>query len=340
MFKLTIIVPIYNVEKYILDCIQSIIKQIDDSIEVICIDDGSTDDSIKLLKTYLDQIPKSISKNIKILQQENLGVSSARNLGIAHAKGMYITFLDSDDILLNSYSKEIKPALLSNADIITFGYQNLSENLKPTAQYFIPNLFDNNENYQASNQNILIQLFNYNRWFSGIRLYKANLFKEINFPDLTHYEDAATIPCVIIKAKSFYNINKPLYGYRIRSSSATNSKKSYNIDRSLNCLEQLLPTFIEQAKIYPIFIIPLMHFFYIYLYQSTRFKNKKTAKTNWKKFSFKIQEMANLAPLIKNEHNRTLYHCLKFGFYGFYLSKFISRLLRSAKKRLGQPYHQ
>ena len=54
MFKLTIIVPIYNVEKYILDCIQSIIKQIDDSIEVICIDDGSTDDSIKLLKTYLD----------------------------------------------------------------------------------------------------------------------------------------------------------------------------------------------------------------------------------------------------------------------------------------------
>src|SRR5690606_14758396 len=340
MFSLTIIIPIYNVEQYIIDCIQSIIHQLDDRIEVLCIDDGSTDHSIEVLKDYLNQQSKSLVKNIRILQQENSGVSSARNLGISHAKGTYLTFLDSDDVLLGTYFKEINLALLSNVDVITFGYKNLSEDLKTSTHQFIPHLLNEQINSPHSNQNALIKIFNYNRWFSGIHVYKASLFKNIKFPKLTHYEDAATIPNVMIKATSFYTIDKPLYGYRIRSSSATNSKQASNIDKSLICLEQLIPILIEKTKVQAIFIIPLMHFFYIYIYQSTKFKNKQTAKLNWNKFSKQIQQLPFSRTLIKNEHNRILYHCLNLGLHGYYVSKLISRLLRSIKKRLGKPYHQ
>ncbi|WP_216938278.1 MULTISPECIES: glycosyltransferase [unclassified Acinetobacter] len=340
MLNLTIIIPIYNVEKYIIDCIQSIIHHLDDRIEVLCIDDGSTDQSIDILKDYLNQQPEALVKNIRIFQQKNSGVSAARNLGISHAQGTYLTFLDPDDVLLDAYFKDINLALLSNADVITFGYKKLSEDLKPSTQQFIPHLLNEKINGLQSNQNALIEIFNYNRWFSGIHVYKTSLFKDIKFPKLTHYEDAATIPNVMLKATSFYTIHKALYGYRIRSSSATNFKQASNIDKSLTCLEQLIPIFIEKTKVQAIFIIPLMHFFYIYIYQSTKFKNKQTAKLNWKKFSHQIQQLPLSGTLIKNEHNRILYHCLNLGLHGYYVSKLISRLLRSLKKRLGKPYHQ
>lgn len=340
MFSLTIIIPIYNVEQYIIDCIQSIIHQLDDRIEVLCIDDGSTDHSIEVLKDYLNQQSKSLVKNIRILQQKNSGVSSARNLGISHAKGTYLTFLDSDDILLGTYFEEINLALLSNVDVITFGYKSLSEDLKLSTHQFIPHLSNGQINDLHNNQNALIEIFNYNRWFSGIHVYKASLFKDIKFPKLTHYEDAATIPDVMIKATSFYTIDKPLYGYRIRLNSATNSRQPSNIDKSLICLEQLIPILIEKTKIHPIFIIPLTHFFYIYIYQSTKFKNKQTTKLNWKKFSNQIRKLPVSSTLIKNEYNRSLYHCLNLGLYGYHISKFVSRLLRSVNKRLGKPYHQ
>ncbi|WP_168525541.1 glycosyltransferase family 2 protein [Acinetobacter sp. A3] len=335
MFNLTIIIPIYNVEKYILDCIQSVITQLTDDIEVICVDDGSTDHSINVLCTYLKQQPQTHINNIKILQQQNAGVAAARNLGIAHAQGKYLTFLDSDDVLMPYYAKEVQAALVSDSDVISFGYQNLSEDLTPSKHQFIPRLVQSPCS-EHNQQQALFELFNANRWFSGIHLYKATLFQGIQFPKLSHYEDAATIPDVIIKAKSFYAISRPLYGYRIRSGSATNSTQPHNINRSLQCLEQLIPTLIEKTKRHAIFIIPLMHFFYIYMYQSTKFKNKQIAKSNWNKFSGSIQQLSCSVTWIQNEHNRILYHCLNLGLYGFYLSKLMSRLLRSIKKRLGR----
>lgn len=340
MLYLTIIIPIYNVEKYIVDCLQSIIDQLDDRIEILCIDDGSTDHSIEVLKDYLNQQPKSLVKNIRIYQQKNSGVSSARNLGISHAKGTYLTFVDPDDVLLETYVKEINLALLNNVDVVSFGYKKLSEDLKSSTDQFIPHLVNQQISNLQSSENALIEIFNYNRWFSGIHVYKTSLFKDTKFPELTHYEDAATIPSIMIKATSFYTIPKPLYGYRMRSSSATNSKQGANIDKSLACLEQLIPIFIEKTKVQAIFIIPLMHFFYIYIHQSTKYKNKQTAKLNWKKFSQQIQQLPFSGKLIKNEHNRLLYQCLNLGINGFYLSKLMSRLLRSLKKRLRKPYHQ
>ena len=94
IIKVSIVIPVYNVEKYLEECIESAIKQSLNDIEIICINDGSTDSSLEILKKY----EKKYS-NIIVISQENKGLSASRNVGIRKAKGKYIYFLDSDDFI-------------------------------------------------------------------------------------------------------------------------------------------------------------------------------------------------------------------------------------------------
>lgn len=93
----SIIVPVYNVEKYLGQCIRSVLQQKNSNYEMVLVDDGSTDTSGMICETYKTQVPGKI----KVIHQKNGGPSKARNTGITHAKGTYIVFLDSDDYLLD-----------------------------------------------------------------------------------------------------------------------------------------------------------------------------------------------------------------------------------------------
>ena len=114
--KISVIIPVYNQEKYLEQCLDSVLGQSLDDIEVLCIDDGSTDDSINILERYGLK-----DRRIKILQQENGGAGAARNNGLRHARGKYLSFLDSDDffdpdMLLKAYEQAEK----DNADFVVF----------------------------------------------------------------------------------------------------------------------------------------------------------------------------------------------------------------------------
>ena len=98
MPEISIIIPVFNVEQYLKQCLDSIVSQDCSSIEVILIDDGSTDGSATLCKDYANTY-----KYIKFLRKENGGVSSARNMGLQHAKGEYVAFIDSDDWVESTY---------------------------------------------------------------------------------------------------------------------------------------------------------------------------------------------------------------------------------------------
>lgn len=95
---ISIIVPIYNVSKYLEDCLQSILSQDYNNIEVLCVDDGSTDSSANIVKKF-----EELDKRFKLLQQSNSGVSVARNLGLKYAKGEYICFVDADDMIAPNF---------------------------------------------------------------------------------------------------------------------------------------------------------------------------------------------------------------------------------------------
>ena len=122
--QISIIVPVYNAEKTIRKCVESVINQSYKNWELILVDDGSTDDSRSIINEYGKN-----NKNISIFMQKNLGVSSARNIGISNATGEYITFLDSDDYL-NEKALEIMINALSNndADMIVGSYSQITEN--------------------------------------------------------------------------------------------------------------------------------------------------------------------------------------------------------------------
>ena len=118
MDKITVVVPVYNAEKYLCKCIDSIINQTYSNIEVLLINDGSTDRSLSLLKNYEKKYPDKIT----VYSQENQGVSSARNYAIKNAHGDFITFVDSDDWIENDYLATLRKELMNN-DIIISGFK-------------------------------------------------------------------------------------------------------------------------------------------------------------------------------------------------------------------------
>lgn len=119
--KLSIIVPIYNAEKYIVQLGQSLIKQIDNDVEVIFVDDGSTDHSCQLLSKLIDD-----SDRIKLIKQNNSGASSARNTGIDYAQGEYIAFIDSDDTIAEDYVIKLLSLIRYGYDIFQLDWTSYS----------------------------------------------------------------------------------------------------------------------------------------------------------------------------------------------------------------------
>lgn len=116
MPKVSIVIPVFNVEKYLKECLDSLVNQTLKDIEIICIDDGSTDDSFNILVEYAEK-----DKRIVIFQQGNKGAACARNCGLSIATGEYISFLDSDDIFsLNLFEKVVHKAELYGSDIVIF----------------------------------------------------------------------------------------------------------------------------------------------------------------------------------------------------------------------------
>ena len=120
--KISIIIPVYKVEKYIRKTLDSVIEQIIPDVEVILVDDGSPDNCGKICDEYAEKF-----NFIKVIHQQNSGVSVARNRGVKETSGEYIMFLDSDDLLDDGFLKEINSRLSENADIYTFGFKFIDE---------------------------------------------------------------------------------------------------------------------------------------------------------------------------------------------------------------------
>ena len=125
--KISVIIPVYNVEKYLRECLNSVINQTMEDIEIICVNDGSTDGSLDILKEYANN-----DNRLKIVDKKNTGLGPSRNVGLDYISGEYVMFLDSDDMLRNNaceiaYEK-IKE---SNSDILSFGWHVFTDTDNP-----------------------------------------------------------------------------------------------------------------------------------------------------------------------------------------------------------------
>ena len=210
---ISIIVPIYNTSEYLEKCLNSILNQTIKEIEVICINDGSTDISLEILKKYQKK-----DNRIIIINQTNKGVSAARNAGLDIAKGKYIGFVDSDDYITPDMYKEMYNKIIKyQTDIVVCNYytdknnsisirSNKKDYIIKTKSKYIKELLedDNIQNYVWS------------------RLYKKELFSKVRFREGRLLEDIYLSIELIDKIKTAYYISKPLYYYRNRNNSITN----------------------------------------------------------------------------------------------------------------------
>ena len=222
MSKISIIVPVYNTEKYLSKCLNSLIKQTYKDIEIIVVNDGSKDKSLEIAKKFAKQ-----DNRIKVFNKENGGLSSARNFGIEKASGEYIGFVDSDDYIKENMFEILYNMIKeANAKIAICGWYLVEDNQIRTCNFKCKKLVLNDE--QAID--MLLNHVSFDN-FACNKLFHRALFKDVIFPVGELLEDLSTIYKLIHEAKVIVVDSNPLYYYVLHSNSITsNLYKQVNPD--------------------------------------------------------------------------------------------------------------
>lgn len=209
MVKVTVIIPIYNIEQYISRCLDSVLSQSLREIEVICINDGSTDDSLRIIKQY-----QKLDKRIRVIDKGNGGLSSARNAGVNIARGKYILFVDGDDKIssvacerLHNFAEELE------SDVVIYEYivDDIKNNVKNrvSASYLRDSFQDKTfsiETFEPSGFSNIVET-------AWSKLYRTDLIKDIQFCEDIIFEDVPFWAQVYTKARRISYLPEALYYY-------------------------------------------------------------------------------------------------------------------------------
>ena len=225
MLKLSIVIPVYNVEKYLSKCLDSVIYPQLDGYEVIVVNDGSTDSSLTVTEKYLDRYPELI----RIISTENGGLGAARNVGIDAANGEFLLFLDSDDRLSDGALPEIMEKLNEDFDICIFGILSVTEDGIVL------------DDVRSCGREGTLSLDSYPRLLlcppsACNKICRRSLFIEsgLRFPSRVWYEDLRTIPKLYLLTDKIVATDRQWYIYIQRSGSIS---RSANLERNLEIIE-------------------------------------------------------------------------------------------------------
>lgn len=284
--KVSVIVPVYNVEKYLRDCLDSVVNQTLEDIEIICVNDGSTDNSLAILEEYAEK-----DSRIKIITQENKGLGGARNTGLYHANGEYISFIDSDDwIELNTFEELYH--MSKNLDLDMLMFQMKVFNIE-TGEF----IEDQYNNIDSIDDSFIGTVFNYKDVFDVLfkiphnsvnKLYKYSFLKDMQFKFLegAYYEDLASFFPLFLEAKKVSILKKQFYIYRIRSESITTSgdEGSFDMFNILKDLQKLLKDkniYSQCIQEFLMFIIVNLKFVYLRLANAHKNNFLQAMKENY-----------------------------------------------------------
>ena len=209
MVKVSVIVPVYNVEAYLEKCLDSLVNQTLKDIEIIVVDDGSPDNSEKIIKKYAKEY-----QCIKAFKKENGGLSDARNYGIKKATGEYLAFVDSDDyVTTDMYEKMYEKAVSGNFDMVVCDLDYVYPDRVVRAY---SNLKTDTTDIKKTMLNIYPSAWN--------KIFKRKLFNELEFKKGVWFEDVEFIYRMLPKIKTIGVIHEPFYEYLQREGSITRKK--------------------------------------------------------------------------------------------------------------------
>lgn len=217
---ISIIVPVYNISMYLEKCIESLLSQSYKNIEIILVNDGSTDKSPQICDRY-----KSFSNNIIVIHKVNSGVSEARNSGIENANGAYICFVDGDDYVDKNYVSDMYTvAAKENVDIVTSNAYKIWDNGKKIE--LLTNNIPLNDYFIKTGTETLSDMLYGKTCYASCwgKLYKREIFDTIRFPDLSMGEDSYTMYHCLLKANKVAHLHSPNYFYMQHQQSVMHTK--------------------------------------------------------------------------------------------------------------------
>jgi glycosyltransferase involved in cell wall biosynthesis len=237
----SIVIPVYNVENYLKRCLDSVISQTFHNIEIIVINDGSTDSSSDILKYYAQKEPR-----IHLINQPNQGLSGARNTGIDAAQGEYILFVDSDDIIEPSLVEECLQLIRKEqSDVVVYGYKKVKEDMSLIAQPYL-------ENRTFSKEEALYELLSLNiSPMACNKFIRTDILKKnsINFPVAKLHEDVGTMYKIFWSAKYVTTTSKSYYYWINRETSITGTITYRHINHMVELLTDK-KYFLQKNKLY------------------------------------------------------------------------------------------
>ena len=208
MAKVSVIIPVYNAEKYLNQCISSIANQTMQDIEILAINDGSTDNSLNLL----DQLSEKYKGRLKVFTKENGGAGSARNIGIENANGEFIKFVDADDYLrADILEKMYSIAKEHGVSLVRGNYQTILGPIKMEDKCSWSDIKGSQIVDLSKNKDYIVT----ETPGIGNKLISRDLIGDLRFPEKTKWEDLAIMPVVIASSEKLFHIDEPVYNYRV-----------------------------------------------------------------------------------------------------------------------------
>jgi len=220
--KVSVIVPVYNVENYLSKCLDSLLAQTWQNIEIVVVDDGSTDHSTKIIQKYSENYPDKI----KAFTKENGGLSDARNYGIDRATGDFLGFVDSDDYVSETMFEEMLDlAGKHHAEMVICNIQKVDEHGSVTQKLTqIPNM---PEKIELNNN---FSVFSDLSYFACNKLFRKELFAHKRFKKGVHFEDIQLIPQLLLECKTLAHTQNFHYQYLERTDSITKTHNERGLD--------------------------------------------------------------------------------------------------------------
>lgn len=241
---ISVIVPVYNVEDYLSGCIDSIIGQTCRGIEIILVDDGSTDSSGQICDEYAQK-----DARIRVIHKQNGGISSARNRGLDVARGEYISFIDSDDWVEPDFLEVLLRLLLDyDADVSQCFFVKESSKTKDKDLPVVRT--DSCEIYEG--RDIILHLLNKRTAFRTVlawnKLYRRRLFESLRFPEGMVFEDEAFTHEILYKSDKLAVNDSTLYHYTWRANSVSHDKRPLKFLDLVRAVERRLAFFEEKKE--------------------------------------------------------------------------------------------
>ncbi|CAI3342480.1 glycosyltransferase [Enterococcus cecorum] len=290
--KISIIVPVYNVEKYIKRCVDSLINQSYDNLEIILIDDGSLDNSSKICDEY-----SLIDKRIKVIHKENGGLSDARNAGLFSSSGDYILYVDSDDYIEKDACLRFVNNIEESIDIIAGAYREVNESKINLMKH--TNL---KEGKIYSAKNFVINSICKNEWYAPawLNLYRREFLVNNNlyFKKGILFEDMEILPKIFLSNPKVKYLDYPFYNYMIRSNSIMTSEHTEEkVVMSLSIFSSWYNLFNQiEDKEYQRYLYGVLIRYYL---ANARKRNITGWKSQNLNFLFSIKYSLNLKDKIK-----------------------------------------